>query len=277
MMIDNRWCFLLVFMVGICSSETSDTALGKKNGMQCTKKNIETVLCNQDNRIPGFRRIAALTDRLPCRFDTATVVSILFQILNEEKLGYHYSNDQERMFQNAFNVLNYEKQWNDQLVSIVKRKTAYFKQKSPRRYYWWVALLVSKSEDWFQYAIEVYHSGDTLNSSDRSRVYDALMERFGKNASTPEKIKVESLLYAVLQQERTSFREIDKCLAGFSSIYAGSSQRIERIHKIEQVYLEGKKMYNLPYTAVFEYINGVKQHFSTIEKLTDYTPPLVIE
>lgn len=271
MMIIRSALFLTVAFCGIVTGQDIPKTF---NGNICNKQEIDAALIESMYWIRNFTAAYNTVNRR-CQIDSTPLRQYLLQII--EEFNFQNRKGGKVRYDAAWNAMLDSSQWGDDYEQLLVRIVQKWKrQKYMMGYYIHTAMLVENSRNWFRYATDVYHTHDTTNSSDRSMVYDALMKRFDKNMTTPEEIKIESYLYAVLQKEMPfSWVSIDKFLSQIAPSYAGSRQRGEIFRRYEN--LISHRRNERGFSEFFGHLDSTKSYFSSLKQLTDYTPPLVIE
>ena len=143
------------------------------------------------------------------------------------------------------------------------------------QYYIRASALMQRSDDWFKYGVEVYHSTDTTHRWEKNNVYSEMIRRFDNDTNQHEKEKVESILYNVLKKDPYKIEEFDRCLQKISIVYRLSGQRNELCKSFIHKYNKYRK--NEGMKVVFEYVDSVSTYLSNIKKYTEYAPPFKIE
>ena len=126
--------------------------------------------------------------------------------------------------------------------------------------------------------MEVYNTPDTILHNQRNGVFHELIRQFENSKNPAEMAKVESLLFAVLKNNKMSnVLILDQYLANKSEAFKNSVQRKMIINKRDEFYKGLKNKNEENYKWISKYFNEVRVYLNSIKQLSNYTPPIVID
>lgn len=256
----------------------------------CLTKNIDNKTVECDDKIIkeniftfyhiayGFDSLYKFINKRYCNIDSVKLNDYLFQIYSEYKVGQKYSEIDERKFNYVRTYLSTIRPWSNNFRQCTLNEYRYYKSKKNMGFYSWANFLIinaNRENEWFTYATDVYNSinKDSINTkyrSERRYIYNSLVKKSESLRSVPEKIKMESMLYAIMQKDIWAFDIVDEYFSEKIPAYQNSIQKRDLSKKLLAIFNNLDEFKTCTY---YKYIVKVENEMSKKTNLTNYEPP----
>lgn len=242
---------------------------------ECTSNMFESCFAEEAHNFDTFRDVYEIMNLKCCFVDTATIVNKIIHLLAVENIDTSYSAAEQWVFKTAFHIAMDPIVWCNDIENIMAKRMRMSKTKNVKRYYNYAQILISKSSNWYYYALDVYNTKDTVEVGERNSAFVSIVDRFKECKNPAELTKAETVLFYALNEEYYYFKTYDSFLCIVSESYKKSLQRKLIVDKAETKYWNEKNKSG--WGQYFTYLTNAKTYLATIKDHSNYFPPLEIE
>lgn len=278
----TKHCLIIIIIVAILTNAVCQEIDDEENVTevpQCTFALVEKYFEEYGNYITEFEDAYDYLNLRICKIDTITIKKYVVRMINEEKIdSITIKANLKRKSRAVWSLVASDKVWCNEIeIAVEKHWSVSKKKKNYTEYYGDSYILLKRSLNWYYYAMDVYNTEDTaVNKSSRNSVFAVLTKRFNSkiNNNPADLMKVESIIYAVLLKDRYSILDFDYYLQARSDLYRNSKQRKSIFNSFQNEYKQYKN--HKGSRVVFEYADNALGYLNSLKKLTDYSPPFLI-
>jgi len=273
----NKCFYVILFLLAIKISIAGQTSSNNKELPFCTKNDIKNRLLSEtcSGCLNNFDLIYNVVNKSCCKTDSTTLRKNLVEIYLEYKPKKNDSDEIEDNYSGIWVALINCKEWYPDIEKMVAGNLEKTRLTDKYSYSIRLRILADRSPNWYNYIYDMYKNDiDSLSSGGRRGIYRTIIERFKDSFDRSTKIKVESILYAILSKDYYSFNVIDKYLVNINSVYINSKQRLQICKRTHEYFKNNPVVSKSPY---YEYVSKVLEEFNKSKKtLTEYSPPFVV-